>query len=72
MSLVMALLGCGYTHFVCLDTFDIFSSFRNLRVKCFQQCPSIFDTYIVSFYYANKITELPGTEASRAPYCDRC
>ena len=47
LSMVMAVLGCGGTHFICLDTFNYFSSFRNLRVKCFQQCPRIFDTLSV-------------------------
>ena len=47
LSLVMAVLGCGDTHFIYLDTFNYFSSFRNLRVKCFQQCPRIFNTMSV-------------------------
>ena len=50
LSLVMAVLGCSKRHFICLDAFNIFSYFRNVRVKCFQQCPRIFDTHIIIIF----------------------
>ena len=72
LLLVMAVLDCGYTHFVCFDNFSYFFFFQKAKGNFFQQCLRFFDTYTVSFYYATKTTQLSDTEASRAPYLSHC